>query len=221
MRVLIWLGVTVGLVTALASAPASAGLVSIDFDQPASAANPSNYVEDGFRFSPNGYYNVVSNPLGGGPAIGYGGSTYLNWEADPVSHDPGGLFRNAGYGGPAAFPMQPSLDALLYVDAFGTTFSLKGIDFVLPLAGQHLTILASSGASYAPSSGQNVDFNSDEWNNLSWILFGENEPGVPMGGIDHLVFAVPEVAGLALFGPALLLFAMLQRRRVRVLRAVA
>lgn len=219
MRFMMRLGLTMGLLSASWCAPAMAELVTVDFNPTSSFSNPSNLTDQGFRFSPNGYYNLLSNP---------GGGTYLNWEADPAFLDPAGNLRNPHYLGPASTPpgLSPMLDAMLYIDAYGTAFALKTINFILPLPGQNVTVLGSNGSIFTAHAGpgmqpQDTFFDSSLWSDLSWLLVLENEPGVPKNGIDHLVFAVPEASALALFAPALLLFAAFRRQRnTRLLSAI-
>lgn len=188
------------------SSAASAGAVTINFDSLSpSYAQASNLVYDGFRFSPNGYYNTGSNP--GTPAHGILGGSYLTWEVDGTIFNPPNQYANPAYLGPSSFPNLPHLDSLLYVDNFGKPFSLREIAFILPRYA--VTMISSAGGFFTANLSSvdlmDVTLNSGLWDNITWLLFGDVEAGGPAGGIDHLVLDVPEPSVASVLWLALLL----------------
>jgi len=184
---------TVALVI-ICSSYVNAGIVTINF--PTDLADPCieicthNTTADGLRISPEFHYDTfVVN--GGGPGIG--------WDAN-------NSVLNPDYLGP------PGLGGVgLYIDHAGLLFSLLSLESL----GEEMIAESSKGGSvfipgprFPPPPSPpplHFDFVGPEWQDIQWVVFISNPPGVPTSGFDQLVTFVPGPPTLGLFGLGVLI----------------
>ena len=164
-----------GLVSALAAAPAFAGFITLDFDAETRTSDTVPYLEDGFRLTPNCHWDVstAGNPTG---------SNWLGWDSSGCDTQP----------------------ATMRLDRGGAAFDLLGMELVGdPIfradssAGGSLVL--SFGATCDASAVCNRDFTSSVWRNLTFIDFTIiSDFGDPQGFDNLRLVAVDEPSVLAL-----------------------
>ena len=171
--------------------PASAHIVVLDFDQGPGGAT-ANYLENGFRVSPNYHYDILDEGVGG-TKRGFNESFYIGTD--------GNSGWNPDFLGPAEYQATGGGVAVLWIDAGGEPFSL--LDLWDP-SSTTWRIESSGGGVYSdsdPTPGT-VLFSGAEWQNIEWLLWRYEflDPGIPIAGLDHMRFLVAEPATLALLG---------------------
>ena len=164
-----------GLVSALAAAPAFAGFITLDFDAETRTSDTVPYLEDGFRLTPNCHWDVstAGNPTG---------SNWLGWDSSGCDTQP----------------------ATMRLDRGGAAFDLLGMELVGdPIfradssAGGSLVL--SFGATCDASAVCNRDFTGSVWRNLTFIDFTIiSDFGDPQGFDNLRLVAVDEPSVLAL-----------------------
>jgi len=178
----------------LAAPTAHAALVSINFDSAEAYVVGANYLDSGFRFSPNLHYDI------------WGDTKYMGFDAA------GGGMTNPDFLGAEAVSQVslPSYPAYLYIDFDGKPFSLESLTIVTRVWG----MVSSKGATFAPDLTPNpydATFDSSGWKGIKWLLL-YTDAGMPEG-FDNFVARVPEPGSLALIGLGFSGLAALRRRK--------
>ena len=187
-------------------------------DIPASSWNFGNLSYQGFRISPNNYYDIrEANPNPTFQAIRPYDSQWLGWSSGSgaVDRPPrcSAPFLGPSCGGPAS----------VYFDYRGDIFSLLALDN-LSLYGSSVTWLVSTSASPTPRSIrweylEHVVFSDPMWSNITWAMFGSVNDGDVLRGFDNMQFDVPRQLpepGTALLVGLGLSFLAISRRKRRL-----
>ena len=205
------------------SQPSRAAVVVLDFEDTAGMTiSTSNYLNQGFRLSPNCHID------------GRGG--YPGNESRWIGFDAAGCDTNFNSDflgppelrGPIPLPYYGARGAL-WMDFSGSSFSLRSIE-IKDFGGW--TVTSSRGGFFDSAGIPNSVFNPDpsapinsdlvinfhgsEWNHIEWLLFFGGS-GAPMG-FDNLVLSVPEPSTffLLLVGVTLLIIRQRKRRHVEM-----
>ena len=169
------------------AASASAEVITVEFNGISGGTNVTNYVEDGFRFSPSCHYDTVSTAPNS-PAMGW----------DRAGCDIAST-RNMNYLGAGIAAPQFSG---VFVDRAGEPFSLLSVF----LDRFTVLVFSSNGGFFRPpiATGEAAAFafSGPEWTDVSWLLFSASiNLGGPQAHIDDVTFDVkraPEPGTLAL-----------------------
>ena len=181
-----------------------AAVVEFNFDADATGFFTSNYVQQGFRLSPNCHHDIL-------PSGGFLDTQWFGFDASACAVPAG---QNPAYTGPPADP------GSVFVDRNGAPFTLESL-FVA--AAGRWDVESSNGGALSVSLldlGTNLDgvFDSPLWTDVEWLLFTQLGAGSGVGapvGFDNIrfSFAVPEPQSLVLLIAGLVLLAGRSGRR--------
>jgi hypothetical protein len=164
-----------GILGIVATAPAFAGFITLDFDGPAPADETGPYIEDGFSLTPNCHWD---NPTVGNP----NGSSWLGWDSSGCDTQPATLRLDRGG---ARFDL---LSMELIADPIFRAISSAGGNEVL-----------SFGSTCDGLALCQRDFTAAVWRNLTFVEFSIiSDFGEPQGFDNIRLFAVDEPPMLAL-----------------------
>jgi hypothetical protein len=198
--------IAIAIATFCVTNEAAAGLVTINF--PDDVVDPPgfhNTIIDGFTFSPSSHYDLLPADLS------INGITGLGWDRS------GG--PNAAYLGPQPGPF-PTNYAKIYIDHGGTAFSLVGVELQMFLSPGIEIASSKGGILTVATNASSVDllFNGShpQWTDIDWLMFGYQDPGLPIATIEQLVLSIDEPAAILLFGSCLFGLAVVIRRRTQL-----
>ncbi len=151
-----------------------------------------NFVDTGFRFSPNCHLDYL-----------YG--------MDCARTDLGNNFDN--YLGPFA----PGSGAL-YIDFFGKPFSLISLRTAPDGGGgprHNMDLESNKGGFVSFFEETEMFFTGDEWSNITWLIISNSFAGPGQGAVNFVV-SIPEPAPFTLIGIALVGLAFIRRRAMSI-----
>jgi hypothetical protein len=176
------------------SAPARAGLVSLDFEEFGTPILIDyNVSSHGFRISPKCHIDVRPNPEGG---VAIGGDTSGCFDR------PNSNFLGAGISTPF-----PAYGNWVYFDYGGVPFSFESYEAF----GENALIISSKGGVIGEFGGWigdgddvvDVSVSGGEWSGVRWIMASLDGPGQPVMFLDNMTFRVPSPGTLPLVAVAM------------------
>ena len=182
---------------AVAFSNASAGVMTLDFNDVVSSAAAANFEYRGFRFSPEFHYHVQPD------GIYTDAYTYLGLNPNYLGPDPD------------SFECDPNLFACtaLYMDFHERPFAL--LSLIGPLGADRFVAVQSSkgGRVVLRGAPQLYDFSGPDWVGIKWVMFLVFDYIMPNGVDDIKVFAAPEPGTLALLSLGFAGLAFIRRRK--------
>ena len=183
----------IALVCSLTSLPASASVVTVDFDQSSGSLSTSPYFEDGIRISViNCHYDIPARSgIDDQPGNFMGGdASGCDWDGND----------------PSTFPR-------LRLDVFGNRFDLISLDVMREIDA----VISSDGGIITPLEGwppfAHAIATGPEWKNIVWLDLLPGPHGAPIGW-DTIVINIDEPNTIAMLLLALGLVGLLSRKHL-------